>query len=304
MKSEYRYWYIVLVMLGEYAVIATALVLYLSRLRPQPHIWFSGKTFASVSTSAHGSRADYILMTLRLIFFLWFATVGVSINSALYPTSWHYFTLHNIYLLTAYYALAFLSSFCGIFGARLNQLYSPSASTIEIFAKIVAVLFEISGSSAIFVTFVNFVLLSANPEFFNIMDHGTTSFCQIVELWFNNIDVSAPDVLVALGWPMFYIIFITPIVLLGVRGWPYDFLSIENASCFVWYNVLMLIFILFYFIWMGLSVLKRRVITKGNNVVHNGPILESSAHRNTAGANLSRSVDLVNTNEHAFETEA
>jgi hypothetical protein len=292
-------------MLGEYAIIVLAVVLYLARARPQPYLWFHKKSFASVSTSAHGTRADYILMCLRLVFFLWFAIAGVAINSALSPTSWHYFTLHNIYLLTAYYALAFMSSFFGLFHAYFSQFYTPSAPSVEIFSKIVAVLFEVSGSSAIFVTFVNFVLLSAKPDFFNIMQHGSTSFCQIIELWLNNIDVSAPDVIVALGWPMFYIVFITPIVLLGVRGWPYDFLSIENPSCFVWYNVLMILFVLFYFLWMGLFVSKRRIVANLNNTAHNdAAIMQAPAVTSSGNFDPRRAIELGNRHEQTLDAVA
>ena len=265
MAAEFEYWYVFLVMLAEFALAVLVLTVYLRKCRSQPYKWFETKTFENISSSCYGGDANLAIMYVRLAFFLWFIIVALIMQHSLFPNSWHYFTVWNGYLLVSYFGLAFFASFARQFGSYFEHWLTPSENFARNYSVLVGVLFEIAGSSAIFVTFVNFTLLSPRPSFMNIAMHGTTSCCQVMEHLLNNIRVEPFDLIFVLSWPVLFMLFIVPVVMLNVRGYPYDFLKTDTPMCFAWYKGLVFILIMFYSVWLGFSRLKYHLLGSARN---------------------------------------
>ena len=259
--GQFTYWYVLVILLFEVITAIASLVYFLKYYRSPPHDWFGRKTYNSVSRSCHGDTGSFVLLFTRLGSFFWFIAVGLVVLHTEHPTSWNYFTVWNGYLLVLYFGLASVASISHIFGNIFSDSCVLSNGRIRTFSAVVSILFEIAGSSAIFVTFVNFTLLSAEIQFLNLSLHGTTSVCQVVELLQNDIKVELPDIIFVISWPCLYLLFITPIVMLSVRDdYPYDFLHTDTPYCFVWYNGLFLILLGFFGIWHFLSQMKYRFI--------------------------------------------
>ena len=121
-------------------------------------------------------------------------------------------------------------------------------------AKAAGSLYPVVGSAALMITVLNFILLSSDPDLWNLTQHATTSISFIVfEMPLNDIPVNWQDVVWAISWPMSYLFFIWPVVAEGAKDWPYYFLEVENAVCFFWYEVLFIASIAFFYLYYGIA---------------------------------------------------
>ena len=266
MKSEFRHWYIILIVLVEYFVAVYVHKRYFGQRgydNRSSTIQFGLK---GVAKSSWGTSWTYALLLFRFFCFLWFVVAGVVNTFTRHPTSWHYFTLWNIFLLVTYYFLATAATVVYLIPIDVSSLVDPNM--LKIICRVITVLFEIAGSSAVYVSCVDLVFLSANPQFSNMTLHVSTSCSQLVELMLNDMPVDIHDITIALAWPTTYLVFIFSMVLSGIRGWPYPFLDIESSSCFLWYHAMILLFGIFYTVWYFLCRIKYYLVDRfgGGNV--------------------------------------
>lgn len=207
----------------------------------------------------------------------------------------HYFTLWNIDLISAFYFLAIIASIIGIAndanfekqkGTLLPTVSDPLVSTsfwspsLTQFGYALQILYEITGSTAFFVTVVAFGTLDPHFVFWNVNDHFMTTMSILVELSLNNLIVRWEHVLFTIYWALLYLIFIWPMVAMGVLGdWPYFFLATDTTAVFPWYIGLFIGLILFYYLFWAVSWLKYYGIEKagGGNVEQDGRLSSSSS---------------------------
>jgi hypothetical protein len=223
-------------------------------------LFFEGKTFDAVSTSVHGDTAAVLLAVFRLMLFGWFCGFAFIFNFASSPPGWQYYTNWNVILISIYYMLASVASSIKLY-RNYKKDNSAVSARLENFGKFVGAMHSVAGSAALMITAVNFLLLSSDPNIWNLTQHATTSISFVmIELPLNNIPVTWLDVIWAALWPMVYLVVIWPVVAEGVREWPYFFLEVDNAGSFVWYNILYILAILFFFVYYGLGQLKEKVL--------------------------------------------
>jgi len=200
---------------------------------------------------------------LCFVFFLFFA--GVYVWVVIFPGSlggknYQYFTYWNVGMAFFYYLIATIASFLGYY----YHIDDNNQWTVSIvyFGKIHRIFFSVAGSTAFFITVVNFVLLSDEDSFSNISDHLMTSLTFLVEMFLCTTTVPVYNLFYMISWAIVWISFIL-IIYPGtgaLNGWPYFFLYSYTSAVYFWYPILILLMVVFYFIWYGLSKLKVKYI--------------------------------------------
>ena len=206
-------------------------------------------------------RLRYILFLHRIISFYYICGVSVAANYVINGGHrWFYFPIWNVELLSIYYMLATCASIIGFVYSKNHRFFkSPrddeddhkwgrrriklritrviwSRHSIR-FGKILHVLFQVCGGSAVFITLVNFATLDHEPSFWNISIHLVPLLTLLIELFLNNMDVRMDHLPFNLSWLILFFIFIWPVVIMGrISGWPYEFLALDRPICYAWYS--------------------------------------------------------------------
>lgn len=215
----------------------------------------------------------YLLFVWRICAFLYFLGIVFLWNYILTRGSnAYFFSLWNINLITAYYFLAMVASLIGViyhqrFIDHQETLITSSdanpdsynywSNSLTQFGYTVQILYEITGSTAFFITFVAFMTLDSGMLFWNLNDHFVTTCSVLVELLFSRLVIRWEHVFFTIVWGLLYLIFIWPMVFLGVLSdWPYHFLKTDTSMVFFWYFALIAFLIIFYFVFVVLGWLK------------------------------------------------
>jgi hypothetical protein len=195
---------------------------------------------------------------------IYFAGIGVIDNFARiepgrnYPNidiSLIFFTNWNIIMVSVYFTLSFTSSLIGHeYGGDISDdhklILQNWSNKTSILGKIIHVLFEVLGSTALLVTVVAFNFLNPEFEFWNITQHLMQTIAFLIEMFLNNMHVKLISLYLCLLWAVIYVCFIWIMVGTGiVKDWPYFFLNTDTSNCFLWYNGLFIGDTTFYIIW-------------------------------------------------------
>lgn len=221
----------------------------------------AGSSWIRLDDSSHGIM-NIVLLVYRIVAFGWLGVFATIVGlSMFFPTSWHYYTIWNLILISLYFLLAIISSICHLLKSDQTLPDGWSRSFVLNLGKVVGVSFGFVASSALMVTTLNFMLLNPKPTFWNVTEHLTQLIAILIEFSLNAVPVNPQEVMLAISWPMLYLVFIWPIVGTNIRGWPYYFLEVSSASAFVWYQILFAVCVVFFFVFYGLDVLKWRLIS-------------------------------------------
>lgn len=234
----------------------------------------------------------YLLLVWRICAFLYFFGIVFLWNYIrTNGSNAYFFSLWNINLITSYYFLTVVASLIGV---RHHQRYIDHQETLITssdanpdsynywsnsltqFGYIVQILYEITGSTAFFITFVTFMTLDSGMLFWNLNDHFVTTSSVLVELLLSRLVIRWEHVIFTIIWGLMYLIFIWPMVVLGVLSdWPYHFLKTDTSMVFFWYFALVAFLIFFYIIFVFLGWLKESFIlsleTLVNMISHSRP---------------------------------
>lgn len=188
----------------------------------------------------------------------------------------HFFTLWNIDLFSAYYFIATIASVIGIVNHQGflqhkeattptsdYQLEAPSywSRSMIHFGYAIQILYEVTGSTAFFVTVITFVTLNRRFEFWNVSQHFMTTMSILLELGLNRMVVRWEHLVFTVLWALMYLIFIWPLVAMGdLTNWPYFFLETDSAAVFAWYIGLIVLLIIFYFVFWFVSWLRELLV--------------------------------------------
>lgn len=228
---------------------------------------FEGKSFETITSCPHPSIPPGVLAGVRLVLFGWFCGFSFIYNFVRSPHGWHYYTNWNLILISIYYMLVTVASALKLYKDYKSDISVSAAE--EALAKAAGTLYPVVGSAAIMITILNFILLSSDPDLWNITQHATTSISFIIfEMPLNDIPVNWP--VWAVSWPVVYLFFIWPVVAAGAKDWPYYFLEVENAGCFFWYQILFLASIMFFCFYYGIVRTKESLLTRSRQVVTGG----------------------------------
>ena len=244
--------------------------------------YFSGKAFERSYQSFRGIRWTGLLLFWRFAFLCYFCGVVFIFGYIAYHGRLYYFfTIWNIQIISLYYLLAFIASCIGFYddyqrensdlrGTMSSQGDRPLYYSTEnsnwsdatiVLGNSVQILFSVVGSSALFITIVDFIILNPCFYFWNISMHLITSISFIIEMSLNSMQVRWEHVLLTLSWCLLYLCFIWPVVMTDlVHQWPYDFLALNTPNCFIWYSGLLLLNMCFYALWWGIAKLKIRYL--------------------------------------------
>jgi hypothetical protein len=248
--------------------------------------YFRSVSFENVYQSPWGYCFMFLLFLTRLGCFVFFygndmiwGLVRHTGNSAIYFTNW------NIYLISLYYFVSSVASAIGIckdnaFREYIHQhqhnrnrdnlsFWTDSMTTL---GSAVHILFEIGGSTAFFITVIDFCTLDPKFGYWNVCLHFVTSVSFLVELVLNSMVVQWYHVLFTVTWGLMYLIFIWPMVATGAATkWPYFFLKTEKVV-FGWYIFLFLALIFFYYVFYGVDALKWAIVGKKPYAYENTPL--------------------------------
>jgi hypothetical protein len=173
-----------------------------------------------------------------------------------------YFTLWNIDAITFYYILASACSIIGLYQEKVEagRTWTWSDTLIKVgYAN--QILFEALGSTAFFVTTVNFVALNPIFTFWNTNEHFVTSMSFLVELFLSKQSVRWEHLIFTATWALSYIVFSWPMVAFGALDeWPYFFLDAQTPWVLAWYLGLYLLDIFFYFVFYFIGRLRDHVL--------------------------------------------
>ena len=237
--------------------------------------WFCSYSFMDTYNSIFGENSKYLLLTSRLLTFSYFASVSIGFNFYLRPHGWNYFTVWNLILITFYFLLSSMCSIIGIFWngwvtsiieasirkPKAAELFAETThrniKIIQALSILTHVIFEVAGSTALMVTFVNFTLLNPKFEFWNVNAHFINSCVFLLEMLQTKLPVYILHYPYALTWMGIFCVFTWIIVAYNVRYWPYDFMVAGTPLCIVWYSGLFILNFGFYCLWNGLSRLKQ-----------------------------------------------
>ena len=226
--------------------------------------------------------ARYLLFVTRVSSLAYICGISVAANYVINgQNQWYFFTLWNLELISLYFFLAVGCSIMGFIYGNKSQsnlcvvkVTNESStrivwsSTINRFAYMMHVLYEITGGNAFMVISISFILLNRNFTFWNVSAHFVPAMSMLMELFLNNVFVRFDHFPWNLMWPMIFLLFIWPIVYTGViSGWPYFFLRTDTYYCFLFYNGLLIANLVFYLLWYGCSELKfkvRKIFQKSN----------------------------------------
>lgn len=211
-----------------------------------------------------------VLAMTRLAFFGYL--LGAGALTAYIVTGgrdWIFFTIWNLDIISIFYFLAFCNSVIGLNLTRTaqnvfvkeNELSDDFKNKLHFLGHAVHIFFEVCASTAFFVTIVDFLLLSSKMEFYNVTQHLITSLSFIVEISLNSLPVFWGHIWIQMSWILLYVIYAWIMVGAGaLRDWPYDFMDVSDATCFLWYNVLFVVAILFYWFLQLLNYMKMRLL--------------------------------------------
>lgn len=211
--------------------------------------------------------AMQIILLLHRIFWLAFFSVCVAFIYIEYlrddASNYQYFTFWNVFIILIYYTLTTCSSLIGLFSCYtgVNDYYR--------FGVIVNVFFEVVGSTAIWITVINFTFLNSSLTYINMAPHLFTSISLFTEIIFSAMTVDATHLIYLLTWVLLYIIVI--MVLYPATGelndWPYWFLDTSSPYCYFWYTAMFIALTVSYFVWWSLSAVKCRYLLSSNNTI-------------------------------------
>lgn len=257
MKESHKYWYVLPILLFEYAILISSVV-YCRKRKDSNNEWFSEKRGRSIADSAiKGTYSKYILLGVRIIFFLWLLIAPVGVQLSEETNIWTYFTYWTVYFHTLYFAAAVITTILILLKENGAQIaFSLNQLDLDKTSLGLSVIFETTGTSSIFIACVNYIMLSQNGEYRNTILHAVPPGLLLIELFLNDVHVELPNAIIAMSYPMLYLVVIFGVVVGNVRRWPYDFVNIETPGCFVWYNILFIVFMIFFVIWYGLCRFK------------------------------------------------
>jgi hypothetical protein len=235
-----RFATVIVMIIVEYAfAVAVASKMYRRHIENNVDNCDDDKILNRVVRSVIG---DYVLVPIRLLFALYFFSVGLLWHTILYPHSWHYFTNWNMFMIVLYFGLT-------NFSLALSHNIADNRSML--FGTIISKLFVVVATSSIFTTAVTFALISDRMDFWNVVMHLTTSICIFIEMSLNCIVIHSWDYIFCLTWSIIYLLVVWVAVGTGLKEWPYDFLRIDSPSCFIWYTALLLGNVLFFaVVWL------------------------------------------------------
>jgi hypothetical protein len=231
------------------------------------NISFQNTYSCSVGVNTSKARAAAIgLCIYRAVCFCYFFGVGVLWNLIRHG-GWQYFTNWNLMLISVFYFSAFLCSVIGLryghddFSVNNNRDLHVNevewSRHVRRLGYLVHVLFEVCGGTALLVTTVDFTLLNPQFEFWNASEHFATMLSFLIELCLNCLPIRMDHFGYNALWASIYLVFIWSVVGSGARHhWPYSFLDVSSAACFVWYTGLLIADLFFYGIWAVLHRLK------------------------------------------------
>jgi hypothetical protein len=273
--------------------------------------YFYGINFENVYQSPWGSGrlSMYLLFLWRVACLGFFygndMIAGLIHNggsSAIYFTNW------NIYLISLYYSLASIASGIGIckdsaFREHVtqHQLKNRNRETVSFWADAttmlgvtVHILFEIAGSTAFFITVIDFCALNPNFVYWNVSLHFITSMSFLVELFLNSMFVRWEHVLFTVTWGLIYLIFIWPMVATGAATkWPYFFLDTEKVTVSGWYIFLFTALIVFYYIFYGVAALKWAIVGRKLYTSETLPVSQENMQLHAKASSIAPDAELL-----------
>jgi hypothetical protein len=261
---------------------------YESSQPPSPiSLFFTGKDFENVYQSIWSSlESTKLLLAWRAICFGFFFSLFIWGNVDSGGGNAYFFTLWNVYLITLYYFLALTSSIIGfLHGPTESDAKAPKWSDrVQTLGYAVQILYEVAGSTALFVTIVNFSALNHHFVFKNVSRHLATTLSLLVECALNKISVRYEHLIFNLTWVLLYMMFCWPMVASGaLHDWPYFFLSTDTPAVFAWYMGLFAMDTLFYSIWF--------YIIRTKESYFNAPNGQDPQGRRTGSNNMSYSIN-------------
>jgi hypothetical protein len=249
--GEFTYlpYVIVVVFIGY--VLLTVLILQLTKKTPRTNFIGipDGKSFYVATYGCCGAMSSKTLAITRIVsavfFWIFFALL---LTISYYRRIWVFFTNWNVLLLMVYYSIAATASIIKLSNADGKH---------EWLGNVVAILFTIVAPTALFITSVDFILLSREVTYWNFSGHLITSVTVLMELTQNSMHVTWRNMPITYAWALLYLSFIWPVRANNVaKRWPYDFLDTSSPTCFLWYPGLFLMITLFFAIFKALVELK------------------------------------------------
>lgn len=254
--------------------------------RPKPlfELYFGVLPFQFTYQSVNPYGGNILLLCTRIASFGYICGV-----SGLYGfirkdfTKLFYFTNWNLIMISVYYGLSIHSSLIGIMyhteitnGSFSDNSWltveNPATTSEKSFWSpyvqrlgfCIQILFEVAGSTAMFVTVIAFTFLNPDFDFWNVSGHFVTSMSFLAEMAQNSMIVRWHHVALSLLWALIYLVYIWPAVGSGaVTNWPYPFLDTSGPGSFAWYFVLFFADALFFALWFYLSRAKYELVYRG-----------------------------------------
>ena len=229
--------------------------------------FFSGTSFESTYISIPGlSWTSYLLCFTRSACFVFFLTqpcILVYIENQ--GDNWVYFTFWNIDLIVLYFLFATISSIIGLLRNHA-AIYTLSGDTLDptrwssgerFLATTTQLFFTVAGASSIFITVFAYLFISKTLIFDYISFHLLNSVAMVFEMAFNSMIVRLEHIILLLSWAFLYIIYIWSMAATDrIPDWPYPFLAVNTTSCYFFYGVSYVLFIVFFLIWYSFSWIK------------------------------------------------
>ena len=218
--------------------------------------------------------AKYVLFITRLASLGYVGGVSVAANYIIVSRNqWFFFTLWNAQLISLYLLLAIccsvigfiygnksISNFCVVKMTNESSTRIVWSAEINRFAHVIHILLEVCGGNSFMIIAVTFIFLDSKFKFWNVSAHFVPVLVMVVELFLNNIFIRFDHFPFNLGWALLYLLFIWPIVYLGVISrWPYFFLKTDTVYCYFYYTGLLIVNFIFYNVWYGFSEFKFRI---------------------------------------------
>jgi hypothetical protein len=204
--------------------------------------------------------ATLLLAIYRLAAFLFFLLLGCCLNFIYFGSGLQYFTNWNLIAISLYYVCSFTIS---VVGLRFdNNPHIEWTKKVRLFGRFTHVLFEVLGATALVVTIVVFAFLDSHFEFWNMVRHFFTLISFLIEMSFNGMTVRLDHFLFHLTWAVIYLVIIWILRGTDIVAYPYYFMKTTTAACFAWYNGLLILFLVCYLIWFGLSNVKIYALNK------------------------------------------
>lgn len=223
---------------------------------------------ASITQNPTAQIALLLCWRVISMFYFWVLFVLIFALDDDGRPQWYYYTNWNVALIAIYYTLAVAASIIGLKWGANSEGTRERQQRLNNFGYVLQILFEVATSTAIFITFVNFSILSRSVHYFNFSQHLITSVSLLVEMCLNSMVVRGEHWVLTLSWMNFYIAWTWIIVGPGlVKRWPYFFLNTSSPYVYLWTVILVGAQLLFYVLFVGLFKLKERYICRHVNDV-------------------------------------